>query len=80
MAKKEKWSLKGYDTFEDAFYPIHGFHYSLEGAEDAALKQLTKIEALQPTSTSGGQGKYGIQDQVYIVRPDGTSYRFLPKG
>ena len=73
-----KWKLKGYDTFEegpDAFYPLDGEFDTEEGAKQEAGNRLKELEASQPSSSSGGQA--GIQDQIYVIRPDGTSYRFF---
>jgi len=39
----------------------------------------TLLERVQPSRRSGGQQLGGIQDQVYIVRPDGSTYRVLPE-
>ncbi len=75
---KGKWKLKGYDTFEggsDAFYTLEGEYTNEAAAKKAARSRLKELERTQPSHQSGGQG--GIQDQVYIVRPDGTKYRFM---
>jgi len=66
------WKLRGYDTFAGEWYPLEGIYLS----ERAAHKRLRALERSQPPATSGGQE--GIQDQVYIVRPDGTMFRYLP--
>jgi hypothetical protein len=42
----------------------------------AAARELRELERMQPTAQSGGQE--GIQDQVCIITPDGTRYRFMP--
>lgn len=71
------WKLQGYDTFEggpDAFYGIGEFE-SEDDALEAARLRLLHLEWSQPSKDSGGQG--GIQDQVFIVRPDGSRYRFM---
>ena len=74
------WKLKGYDAFEGAFYDIEG-EYPTEGeAQQAARKKLQEIEVSQPREDSGGQDDESIQDRVFIVRPDGTQYRYLPVG
>ena len=76
---KREWKLEGYDTFEsgeDAFYPLRGTFKSEQEATAAARKRLKELEKKQPSSSSGGQSSTGIQDRVYIVRPDGTKYRF----
>jgi len=71
-----RWKLEGYDTFAGEVYPIEGTWRSQEAAEKAAATVLKKLEKQQPPLQSGGQE--GIQDQVYIIRPDGTRYRYLP--
>ncbi len=79
MADK-KWTLKGYDTFEggpDAYYSIEGVYDDQAAAEGAAQHRLEELEKIQPSDESGGQEVDGIQDHVYVVRPDGTKYRFL---
>jgi hypothetical protein len=75
----KKWRIKGYDTFEggDAFYPLCGSYKNQQAAERAAQKRLDVLEATQPSYDSGGQGLDGIQDHVYVVRPDGSQYRFF---
>jgi hypothetical protein len=76
-----QWSLLGFDTFsgaadpENSWYPISGSYATEAEAQAAAFEELKESEDFQPESESGGQD--GIQDHVYIVRPDGSSYRFL---
>lgn len=84
-SRRSKWRIEGYDTFEsqwdmesDPFYPIEGEWDTEEEALKAAKDYLRIIEKHQPTSTSGGQSAAGIQDHVYIVRPDGSKYRCVP--
>ncbi len=78
--QSRKWWLEGYDTFEggpDAFYPLGG-EYDLEvAAIKAARAALRELEKTQPSSSSGGQDTFGIQDRVYIVSPDGKRTRFV---
>ncbi|QSH39359.1 hypothetical protein JXR01_03625 [Candidatus Kaiserbacteria bacterium] len=74
----EKWKLKGFDTFEGEFYSIEGEYGSQQEAELAADECLKRFEQQQPTESSGGQSKYGIQDRVYVIYPDGTKYRYFP--
>ncbi len=72
-----RWSLQGYDTFEggpDAYYPLEGKFDGESAAQAAARCRLANLEKTQPKESSGGQG--GIQDHVYIVKPDGSRYRF----
>lgn len=73
---KKKWKLEGWDTFARHAYPIKGSYPDRESAIRAARRELARIEKMQPTGTSGGQG--GIQDQVYVVSPDGEKTRIRP--
>ena len=77
--KIETWHLSGYDTFAGESYPLAGSFFSEQAARRAAKKELKKLEKLQPSRYSGGQQPGGIQDQISIVRPDGSSYRYLPE-
>jgi len=72
--KVEIWRLRGYDTFAGESFHIPGKFFSKNAAERAARKYLKKLEKTQPVHISGGQK--GIQDQVYIIRPDGSIYRY----
>lgn len=74
-SKKEKWGIRGFDTFEEEFYPLDGEFLSEERAKEAARLRLKELEKTQPTKLTGGQN--GIQDRVYIIRPDGSQYRFF---
>lgn len=69
-----KWKLIGHDTFAREDYPLSE-HESEEAAIEAARARLRSLEVTQPSATSGGQGDEGIQDRVFIERPDGTRYR-----
>lgn len=71
------WRLEGWDSFSAHAYPIPGRFRTRASAYSAALRELRKIEMLQPTASSGGQG--GIQDQVFIVAPDGSRERVWPQ-
>lgn len=70
------WKLRGYDTFAGEWYSLPGRFLTEPAALRAAQRQFRKLEKLQPSSYSGGQA--GIQDQVYIVRPDRTMYLYQP--
>jgi len=70
------WILKGYDTFEERFYALSGEYPSQQEAERAAEAKLKEIEGTQPTVSTGEQEEDGIQDQIFVVRPDGTQYRY----
>jgi hypothetical protein len=71
------WKLQGHDTFSREDYPLPGAYETEEAAIAAAQERLEHLEATQPSRTSGGQD--GIQDQVSVVRPDGTSFRVWPR-
>ena len=71
------WRLEGFDTFAGHSYPIAGRYRSKEQALKAARRELKRIERLQPSKASGGQD--GIQDQVYVVDPEGQRMRVLPQ-
>jgi hypothetical protein len=70
------WRICGYDTFAGEWYPLDGIFLSEGAAMRAARQHLNQLEKMQPTPFSGGQD--GIQDQVYIIRPDGTIFRYSP--
>ncbi len=71
-----KWRLEGLDTFDNESYALPGEHDTEEEAITAARARLQHLEETQPTAESGGQEEHGIQDEVWIVRPNGTQYRF----
>ncbi len=70
------WTLEGYDTFDSSSYPLEGSYLTELDAKRAAQERLAALEAAQPSESSGGQDEHGIQDQVFIVCPDGSKYRF----
>lgn len=77
------WKMYCVDVFEaahgeDSSYGEETFD-DQEAAEKAAQERLAQLEQCQPTERSGGQSVIGIQDRVYIVRPDGTKYRVYPE-
>lgn len=67
------WRLRGYDPFAGEWYPLPGIFLSEEAAIRAARRHLRRLEKMQPSAVSGGQ--QGIQDQVYLICPDGTLRR-----
>jgi hypothetical protein len=71
------WKIQGHDTFSREDYPLPGEYETEEEAVAAAHERLEHLEATQPSPTSGGQD--GIQDQVYVIRPDGIVFRVWPK-
>jgi hypothetical protein len=74
--RRGRWRLQGWDTFAGESYPILGSYATKAGAVAAAKRYLQKLERQQPTAHSGGQE--GIQDRIYVLGPDGHSYRALP--
>jgi hypothetical protein len=75
VAVDGKWRLAGWDVFSNEDYDLDGEHETEALALEAARKRLEELEVLQPTASSGGQAPGGIQDRVYVARPDGTRYR-----
>jgi hypothetical protein len=72
-----KWRLEGQDAFSGEKYHIRGEYDDESQALDAARLWLTTLEMNQPTEETGGQDEHGIQDRIYVVRPNGTRYRFV---
>ena len=70
-----QWKLIGMDTFAGEPYHIQSC-FTEAGALRVARRRLRELEKTQPTAQSGGQTPDGIQDGLYIVRPDGSQYRF----
>ena len=67
------WRLEGYDTFSTEWYDLEGYYPTEGSAIEAAKARLEELETTQPSASSGGQD--GIQDQVFVIRPDGTRFR-----
>jgi len=68
----EKWRLKGYDAFDErecSFYPLPGEWESEERVREAAKTQLETFQKSELPAE--------LQDQVFIVKPDGDNYRYL---
>ncbi len=78
LTTKNKWKLEGWDVFDAGNYAIEGEYDTEEQVIEAAKLRLLENEKDQPTETSGGQSDRGVQDRVFIVRPDGSKYRYLP--
>jgi hypothetical protein len=74
------WRIHGYDAYSGDPYPLPGRFPSEAAALRAARRALRKIERMQPAATTGGQADGGMQDHVYVVRPDGSLYRVFPQG
>jgi hypothetical protein len=70
------WKLQGHDTFAHESYPLDGDFDTEAAAIAAARAYLADLEQTQPSASSGGQD--GIQDRVYVIRPDGTGFRVWP--
>lgn len=79
QAPRGGWKLGGYDTFAGEWYEIPGSYPDEEKAQAAAQEYLKLLEKTQPSQYSGGQEPYGIQDRVYVIGPDGRTYRCCPK-
>lgn len=78
--ERKIWRVVGYDTFEEEFYSIHGADYvTEEEAQQAARVRFDILNKTQPMEEedSGGQDDDGIQDRIFIERPDGSRYRFI---
>lgn len=81
-SKKRTWKLVGYDTFSNEEYNLSDSKGksltfpSLAKAQAAAKLRLKELERTQPSTSSGGQGGFGIQDRVYIETPEGDRVRF----
>jgi hypothetical protein len=81
MPKTRRWKLLGYDTFSNEWYTYRDDKFkplefkSFNAAKEAARKKLTELEKSQPSTSSGGQGFFGIQDRVFIETPEGEQIR-----
>ncbi len=71
--ENDKWKLLGHDTFANEDYPLEGEFDTERDAIMAAKLQLADLEITQPQLETDGQD--GIQDQVYVIRPDGSRFR-----
>ena len=70
---KKPWLLVGWDTFAREPYPVSK-HATEQECRAAARDFLRDLEIKQPSEQSGGQ--QGIQDQVFILGPQGKQYRY----
>ena len=77
MNMNDKWKLEGWDVFDAGNYVIDGEYNTEEQAIEVAKARLIELEKSQPTKESGGQSDRGVQDRVFIVKPDGSKYRYL---
>ncbi len=72
--RPSRWRLIGFDTFSSEEYSLVGTYRDESAATETALKRLENLKKTQPDNESGGQ-KGGIQDQVWVIRPDGSKFR-----
>lgn len=72
-----RWRLQGYDAFSGEHYPIRGTYGSEASARRAGYRYLRRLEKMQPSESSGGQHPGGIQDQVYLISPEGCFTRLI---
>jgi predicted proteasome-type protease len=72
------WKVVGYNIATEQFYYIEGEYPDEETAQSVAEGLLKTIEDFQPSDLSGGQGELGTQDRVFIIKPDGNMYQYLP--
>ncbi len=70
-----KWRLEGFDTSAREEYPISGDYDSEADAVAAAENRMEQIEKHPPSVPSGEQE--GLQDRIYVVRPDGSKFRVV---
>lgn len=75
---KEMWKIIGYDAFEGEYYSLDGEYENELQVRAAALERMKLLEETQPSVDSGGQDEFAIQDCIFIKRPNGTRYRFIP--
>jgi hypothetical protein len=73
--KRTRFRLVGYDTFSNEWYNLNKTFKTETAAIRAAKKRLEHLEETQPSASSGGQGAGGIQDRVFVERPNGTRFR-----
>lgn len=71
------WRLEGWDAFGGHAYAIPGRYRTRRQAQRAAERELAKLESMQPTALSGGQS--GLQDQIFVVAPDGQRIQVCPR-
>ena len=75
---KNEWKLVGFDAFEGEYYLLVGDYSSELEARQAGVLRFRLLNETQPPEQSGGQCDLGIQDRIFIKRPDGSKYRFIP--
>ncbi|MDO8429457.1 MAG: hypothetical protein Q7S88_02410 [Candidatus Daviesbacteria bacterium] len=75
---KEVWNIVGYDTFEESYYRVPGSYLDERSTRLAAKLRLDLLNQTQPPDQTGGQNDEGIQDRIFIQRPNLTLYRYVP--
>ena len=75
---KETWRVLGFDAFDEEYYPLSGDFETEDGAKKLASEKFDQINLSQPDEQSSGQDDDGIQDRLFIEKPDGSLIRFLP--
>jgi len=73
----QTWRLQGHDTFAREDYPLEGDFACEADAMAGARARLAALELEQPSASSGGQAMDGIQDRVFVIRPDGSTFRVV---
>lgn len=75
---ENEWKLVSFDTFAETFYHLPGTYVGEKEARQAGALRLEELNKNQPPETSGGQDDLGIQDRIFVQRPDGSRFRFIP--
>ena len=75
---ENEWKLVGFDAFEEEYYSLNDSYPNENEARQAAILKFKEINKLQPPEEAGGQDDEGIQDRLFIERPNGSKYRFIP--
>jgi len=73
--KPKKYSLIGLDAFSGEEYMLKDDYPTEADAIAGGKLRLQHNERTQPSSSSGGQA--GIQDRVFVERPDGSRFRVM---
>ena len=66
--REHRWRLEGFNTFAGEAYSFPDSYRTEAEAVAAGRKKLKEIKKIQ----SDEEG--GIQDQVWVIRPDGRGY------
>ena len=73
------WHLVGYDINANTSYPIAGPFFSQIATERAAQQAFRRLEEKQSTSETSDGSSDTMPNQLYIIKPDGTIYRYPPE-